>query len=358
VNEQRRLLSISHSDGTKLQPDEASQEFCDFLTWFCKEPRPTPAAEFDSLPKGALFTESIQQLVNHCKQYGVLLHVHQDKEFEAHKQKLCFLPEVGARSERNDNNLWFWQLCPAKSAPERSVASFTESGVYGERGAISITRQLLEDMNRQLHNEDADVRKISTKPVERTFVYFDISDFSKYPPGQQALIINALTSLADVSRPWPLITKDPREHYERSLCIGDGYIFVFKNPGPAVFFAAYLAFQVERAGAKREIVGFHFRAGVHSGPVFRFWDGASWNYVGKGINEGARIVEAIGKDQDDVVFISSETRDQIIREEERDAIFNPTDEFLHNRGRRRDKHGEFRRVYEVNHNAWIGAIAP
>jgi class 3 adenylate cyclase len=97
---------------------------------------------------------------------------------------------------------------------------------------------------------------------------------------------------------------------------------------------------------------------VHSGPVFRFWDGASWNYVGKGINEGARIVEAIGKDQDDVVFISSETRDQIIREEERDAIFNPTDEFLHNRGRRRDKHGEFRRVYEVNHNAWIGAIAP
>src|SRR4051812_9478406 len=76
---------------------------------------------------------------------------------------------------------------------------------------------------------------------------------------------------------------------------------------------------------------------------------------GKGINDARRVLEAIGTEQDDVVFISADPRTQIMKNEGQ-SIFNPPTEHMDNRGRKKDKHGGFHRVYEVNHSAWLRSL--
>lgn len=57
------------------------------------------------------------------------------------------------------------------------------------------------------------------------------------------------------------------------MCIGDGYIFVFREAMEATYFAAYLAHLIEVMVANRQLpVNFHFRMGVHVGPVYTFWE--------------------------------------------------------------------------------------
>jgi class 3 adenylate cyclase len=111
---------------------------------------------------------------------------------------------------------------------------------------------------------------------------------------------------------------------------------------------------IEVMVAKRIVpVEFHFRMGVHVGLVYCFWDAGrnGWNYAGSGINGGSRVLSAIGKDTDDVLFISAEVRQQIIAANDQTSVFRDLIANLHNRGRRNDKHGNSWRVYEVNHTA-------
>src|SRR5262249_23940664 len=107
-------------------------------------------------------------------------------------------------------------------------------------------------------------------------------------------------------------------------------------------------------------VDFHFRAGVHVGEVYRFWDPGRrhWNYIGSGINGGNRVLAAVGKEQDDVVFISSQVRQAIPAMRPRDTNAPPILECLINRGRKADKHGNPWRVYELNHTALCGDQMP
>jgi hypothetical protein len=94
---------------------------------------------------------------------------------------------------------------------------------------------------------------------------------------------------------------------------------------------------------------FHFRMGLHVGPVRWFWDPRyqRWNYVGQGINGGNRVLSAIGKETDDVVFVSGDVRAAIRAEQ----VGSTLPKFMHNRGRRADKHNRLWRVYELNHSA-------
>jgi hypothetical protein len=107
---------------------------------------------------------------------------------------------------------------------------------------------------------------------------------------------------------------------------------------------------------------------VNTGPVHRFWDrfgapgnksAGRWNYVGEGITEGERVLTAIGKDKEDVIFISAKTRTIILGDYLRDqnSPHNAT-RWLQNRGRQRDKHGKFRSVYEINHTGWMAEYSP
>ena len=73
----------------------------------------------------------------------------------------------------------------------------------------------------------------------------------------------------------------------------------------------------------------------------------------------AKIVSgAVGKQTDDVVFISAAVRQAVQnlyrqRTQAREVINN-----LQNRGRRKDKHGNPWRVYELNHAALCNADLP
>ena len=151
-----------------------------------------------------------------------------------------------------------------------------------------------------------------------------------------------------------------RNDQEANLCIGDGYIFVFRKPWSAVYFAGHLAALIESMIAHELLTEFHFRMSVNTGPVYRFWDkwgpgpaDGRWNYVGRGITDGERVLSAIGKDKDDVVFVSADTRKRIMAAQcpmyARDIA-----SYLQNRGRQEDKHKVFRRLYELNHTDWLG----
>ena len=142
------------------------------------------------------------------------------------------------------------------------------------------------------------------------------------------------------------------------LCIGDGYIFVFTTAFDATVFTAFLAHLVEERRARRSLpVDFHFRMGIHFGEVYRFWDfgRSDWNYVGEGINGGSPVLEVVGKQTDDVVFVSSDVRDEIYAERDRRHRLIPDSllDAMDNRGRREDKHHKPWRVYELNHTAFI-----
>ena len=70
--------------------------------------------------------------------------------------------------------------------------------------------------------------------------------------------------------------------------------------------------------------------------------------MGDGINGGQRVLSAIGKETDDVVYVSGEARQEISRVPPlRGVLFTK----LENKGRREDKHRTFWRVYQLNHSA-------
>jgi class 3 adenylate cyclase len=184
-------------------------------------------------------------------------------------------------------------------------------------------------------------------------VYLDVSDYSKYPPGQQVLVINSIVRIVKEFDFWNMgCAIEAYQAVDGMICIGDGYIFVIKDPVTAAYFAAHLAYLIEALVARRHLpVPFHFRMGAHRGPVYSFWDPGrnNWNYIGEGINGGQRVLSAIGKDADDVLFVSGQMREALTAQ---DNGYSPCRQILsalHNRGRRADKHGNLWRVYEVNH---------
>lgn len=189
-----------------------------------------------------------------------------------------------------------------------------------------------------------------------------MSDFSKFRAGQQALIINSIVGIVENDEHWGNGQADLcRQCVEAMTCIGDGYVFVFKDTVAATYFAAYLACLIEALVAHKCVpVSFHFRMGIHVGEVFTFYDPgrSNWNDVGDGINGGQRVIGTIGKEADDVVFVSGQVREELTARSGGDGDVGRTLASLHNRGRRADKHGVMRRVYEMNHTGLASQDLP
>ena len=192
-----------------------------------------------------------------------------------------------------------------------------------------------------------------TYASQQAFVYFDISDFSSKKPGVQLLTLNSLLWLLRNERFWQQ-KRALKGSCANRICIGDGFIFVFDRCEDAVAFAAYLACLVEATNRYRavEVLGdlvIHYRVGIHFDWVFHFWDDyregkmvkGRRNYTGSGINGGRRVLDAIGPDLDDVVFLSYEVMQQL----EDPACLR----CLVNKGTRKDKHQKRWRVYQLNH---------
>jgi class 3 adenylate cyclase len=314
-----------------------NQDFCDFLTW-ATDKRPLEAGKYRSELKSHYFADR-DRLVDFCKKNGVMLAaIH----WPEHAKLLAMNPvQVGG--------VTFRPLFQCHMARGQSINPVADGITAGTAPIACATQALLETLVNEMQDDRSEVRKICSWPVERCFVYFDVSDFSKFPPGQQALVIDTIIHIVQHQPFW---TADIFRCFEAMLCIGDGYIFVIRDAVQATRFAANLAHVVETVVAKGEMpVDFHFRMGVHSGPVYSFWDVGrnGWNYAGTGINGGNRVLSAIGKDTDDVLFVSDAVRQQIMASTIKTA--RSLIEHMQNRGRRADKHGNLWRVYEVNHTS-------
>lgn len=300
-------------------------------------------------------------LIERCKDQGIMLFVRKD-EFG----RMAF-KETGGGEPANPQ----YRLHRAFNRHDVEYMGHKPAGLTDEKTRLWVTHALRNALNNELWQDDhnSEIRRLSSWPIVRCFVYVDVSDFSKQMPGQQALIINSLAEIVRNFHYWD------RTHWSSSwrnleamLCIGDGYIFVFASPYDGAIFAARLADTIEVMVAKKRLpVPFHFRMGVHVGAVYCFWDWGrggrkkdhdgtgrpeqgDWNYIGDGINGGQRVLSVIGKDTDDVVFISGEVREALIAKDYGGELLKPVLGNLVNRGRRQDKHDRPWRVYEVNHS--------
>lgn len=242
----------------------------------------------------------------------------------------------------------------------------TTGGLFYETSDVTVSDALVEKMQETIEDEQSDLRSLSSRPVKRGFVFVDLSDFSRMGSGVQQLVVMSLVKLVEIAE-WKRWGGRLQDHLYAKLCIGDGYVYVLDGGFTAAYLGAYLAKLIESRVAEATIPEFHFRMGVHVGDVRRFWDPGrkDWNYVGDGINGGSRVLSAIGKEVDDVVFISGETRQEIMQYEapkgkaQRQAASRVEGlrsvllSNLENKGRRADKHGELWRVYQLNHYSAI-----
>jgi hypothetical protein len=348
------IRRVARADGTDVPVDGESQAFCDFLSWASHQP--DRSAEWRKrLPSRAHFFCDQARYVETIKSRNLMLYVEQ---VPGSTPSLHEYPARSAVVRVPNDEFYYRDLshCRAGGGP---------AAVEPAPSRLLVSPRLKHAFAEALTDEASPIRCLSSWPVERVFVYVDVSDFSRHPAGQQALLLNGLISIARDLRPWERSLVPPSCYRcEASLCIGDGYIFVFANALDATLFAAFLATLVENHRARRTLpVSFHFRCGVHAGPAYRFWDhgrggSGAWNYVGDGINGGQRVISAIGKDADDVVYVSDAVRDRILAEARDASHHRRVLAHLHNRGRKADKHGNMWRIYEVNHTSLIEPMLP
>lgn len=359
----RKLIQILDSKGIPVSIDQTNPIYASALTWIAKQPEYKNSIKgYGSLEQGAQYFCDKASVIEYCKSHGIVLFVdsvhaslhfggsrivleHSDDTVVAHpvdtNLNITFIPVYGSRHVLETHPYNSGGLTPTE-LPEFYVSS-----------------PVLQQMDNDLTKEDSDVRRLSSWQVERTFVYVDVSGFSTHPIGHQLAIINAINAIANRESDWDTTgVSEARDAIRASICIGDGYIFVFESPGSATLFAAYFATLIEHRIAHKALIEFHFRISVHTGEVYRFWDQAAtpgegrWNYVGKGIIDGQRVLSAIGSDKDDVVYISGTTRSKLLAmDQEGEEIV--ASQYLQNRGRHADKHGNMQRLYEVSHTSWM-----
>ncbi len=295
-----------------------------------------------------LIFREIDKLTEWLKAEGHILHL--VKEGEVYKVP----PSTPANTQEVLGEKVF-RICGTQSLPTPS-GSRAAAEMSAKPLCAWATESLMKEVNEKLADESQEVRKLSMWPVRRAFVYVDVSDFSQRVAAEQALIINTLTTLTRKKEYWSKpMESEVRQSVEDQLCIGDGYIIVFKQSIHATYYAARLADKIEEFIAEKQLViHFHFRIGIHVGQVYRFWDywRGKWNYIGEGINGGNRVLTAIGKDADDMIFVSGEVREEL-RAETTPAARSLI-RIMSNRGRHSDKHGGMWRVYELRHSEVLG----
>src|SRR5207249_6545274 len=112
-----------------------------------------------------------------------------------------------------------YQLCEAAQRKDN-----LEDGIEPRPCRIWVTQKMLtQTLPREVANPDSHLRRVSTWPIDRTFVYVDVSDFSKSPPGQEVLIINSLVRMLNDPGHWIGQAQGLPDTIEARMCIGDGY---------------------------------------------------------------------------------------------------------------------------------------
>jgi hypothetical protein len=238
---------------------------------------PPDIKPFAQLPPKSYYFADKERLVEHCKRFGLLIYTRRDPSRERHVIDTENLPFWGA-SEHT-----FFPL-PVAVVPPEEDGQAPLGGVGRAASKAFVTGRLLDALQEELvrGDENSSVRRLSTWPIQRAFVYLDVSDFSKYPPGQEVLIINSIVGIVEHPDYWSaLLAYEARNSVEAMLCIGDGYIFVIKNPVLATFFAAYLARLTEILVARKETLRPFRKCLTSSG--LRGVSGDSYRHFRKGL---------------------------------------------------------------------------
>lgn len=346
------LESVIDADiGMDVPFDPSSKEYCRFIEWVRSQPHNT-ARSFGPSPDSCKFYCTLEEVLSHCKDKSTLL-VAFGKDRHAYTDSITFVHATNASvrgSKTGTRDIVFHGLSTITSNPSRGSANNGLNILQTTTPSLYISESLHELLVRELSREGSEIQCASTQVVDRSFVYLDVSDFSQHTAPEQLAIITFLTRLGTN---WPGNNESSSffSAFESSICIGDGYIYVFREAKDAAMCAACMASLIERMIADGALIDFHFRIGVHTGEVYRFWDGSRWNYVGKGVTGGSRVLNAAGKEKDDVVYLSGETRKRIAATPHLEQIFVATP-WLRNIGRHKDKHGEMWRLYEVDHAGW------
>jgi hypothetical protein len=221
-------------------------------------------------PNGVLVFDKVT-LTDFCRRHGIMLHAATDNI------------SIGA-SQTFNGIVWLSLDRAVAVQPEQDIPQ-NPAGITRLRSGIWVPFSLPETFRHVFegNEENEHLWCVSSRTVKRAFVYLDVSGFSKYGPGQQALIISTLIGLVNHPRYWQMAeAHDAYTNMEAQLCIGDGYIFVFPDPLKATFFACWMAELIQQLVARRGTgpddfpIEFHFRMGVHYGPVYRFWDPGSY----------------------------------------------------------------------------------
>ncbi len=299
------------------------------------------------LPLIDVLFESRDEVVQFCKDHVAKLVVQHDAAGGARL-------DHGRAVQSDDGSATILSLVAAVTPSRGSSSGDEVDGIVGMESRLWVPEPIDAQLAGELADDLSDIRRLTTWPIERSFAYVDISDFSKYRPGQQALMAAAFAGIVRFTEFWmsdPLAERAWRD-LEAMLCVGDGYIYVFRSAMHATYFAAHLASVLEMLVARSLIpLEIHFRMGVHVGPVYCFWDPGrnNWNYIGEGINGGQRVISVIGRDTDDVLFISSRVRQALLAASDTEPAARVLLANAQNKGRRHDKQGTAWRVYEVNH---------
>jgi class 3 adenylate cyclase len=299
------------------------------------------------LPTINVLFEARDELVRYCKDHVVKLIVRREdpgRDALGHASS--------AQAPQGTGRIF--SLLTAIAPWPGSAAAGVVDGIVGTESKMWVTEPLDQLLSAELDDEASDIRRLSNRPIRRAFVYVDISDFSEFRPGQQALMVTALAGIVRRRDFWQGDSAAERAlgDLEAMLCVGDGYIFVFRSSMHATYFAAHLASLIEMLDARGLVpVEIHFRMGVHVGPVYCFWDAGrnDWNYIGEGINGGQRVLSVIVRETDDVLFISSRVRQELLASSGAESVARLILSNAQNKGRRLDKHGVPWRTYEVNH---------
>jgi hypothetical protein len=343
-------FEIKNAAGQVVPVDIGNQEYLDFLHWNSIQDAPN---RLICALQNIQFFNNVPAVVEHFKRSGSLMYTdrHQVNDHDKH---ISIDTRIAVNSIQSFCVIN--KAAPFPHHPEYVQGGFSAtetSGFAGITASVAVTNETYTALNEQLKNEESDVRRVSSWTVERCFVYLDVSDFSKMPAGHQVLVINSIVHAVRTDKYWKMpVARETRSDIRAQMCIGDGYIYVLKDPLKAAFFAAYLANLIEILIANNRLpIDFHFRMGAHVGHVYSFYDPGrkNWNYIGDGINGGNRVLAAVGKDTDDVVFISAQLRKKILAGP-RPVHFPDILGNAPNRGRKADKHGNPWRVYEINHS--------
>ncbi len=277
---------IRSSSGKALDRNFESQDFLDALTWASNhEPTLFPGHK---LERGYHFFCAAQPLIDHLKNSGIIMHTCRP----APNQKYRIMMK-GRSFHVNQESPQMFNMTQSVEIKEDSEyegllsAGMTErSGLTGRPSRIYLTAKLVDELDRRLQSDKDDVRRVSSWPIERYFVYLDISDFSRQPPGRQVLILNSIVEILKDQSYWNEslwgILRSAPDRIEAKLCIGDGYIFVFDDPFLTISFAAAFAYLIEALVANQLVpVSYHFRMSAHVGLVYTFWDPgrSGWNYI-------------------------------------------------------------------------------